>query len=116
MKGKGYAEEMSNFHDPILSSCTDGLLAFQSVSDLDSIPNLRDYDIDEQLPTSIQSQYYSVSELASLETKSQDLSILHTNVRSLSCHHEISFLFLEHQINHLTLWGYLKYGTLKNVR
>ena len=79
---------MSNFHDLILPSCTDGLLAFQSVSDLDSIPNLRDYDIDEQLPTSIQSQYYSVSELASLETKSQDLSILHTNVRSLSCHHD----------------------------
>ena len=79
---------MSNFHDPILPSCTDGLLAFQSVSDLDLIPNLRDYDIDEQLSTSIQSQYYSVSKLASLETKSQDLSILHTNVRSLSCHHD----------------------------
>ena len=79
---------MSNFHDPILPSCTDGLLAFRSVSGLDSIPNLRDYDIDEQLPTSIQSQYYSVLELASLETKSQDLSILHTNVRSLSCHHD----------------------------
>ena len=83
-----YAEEMSNFHDPMLPSCTDGLLAFQSVSDLDSIPNFWDYDIDEQLPTSIQSQYYSVLELASLETKSQDLSILHTNVRSLSCHHD----------------------------
>ena len=78
---------MSNFHDPILPSCTDGLLAFQSVSDLDSIPNLRDYDTDEQLPTSIHSQSYSVSELVSLETKYQDLSILHTNVRSLSCHH-----------------------------
>ena len=108
---------MSNFHDPILPSCTDGLLAFQSVSDLDSIPNLRDYDIDEQLPTSIQSQYYPVSELASLETKSQDLSILHTNVRSLSCHHDdLISLLGEHQINHLTLLGYLQYGTLKNVR
>ena len=79
---------MSNLHNSVLSSCTDGLQAFQTVSDLNFILNLRDYAINEQLPTSIQSQYHSVSELASLETKSQDLSILHASVRSLSCYHD----------------------------
>ena len=56
---------MSNCYYSVLPSCTDGLLAFQLQWDLDSIPNLRDCDIDEQLPTSIQPQYYSVSEFAS---------------------------------------------------
>ena len=79
---------MSNFYDSVFPSCTYGLLACQSVLDLGSIPNIRDFDIDEQLPTSIQCRYYFVSELASLETKSQDLSILHANVRSLSCHRD----------------------------
>ena len=77
-----------NLYNSNLLSYTDGLPTFHSVSDLDSIPNLRDNDVDEQLGTSIYSQYYSVSELASLEANSQDLSILHMNERSLSCHHD----------------------------
>ena len=64
------------------------------MSALNNLPNLGDFDIDKHLPLSIQSQYYTASELASLDTKAQDFSIFHSNIRSLSCHHDelISFL------------------------
>ena len=47
---------MFNLINSNLPSYTDGLPTFYSVSDLDSIPNLKDNDVDEQLPTSIHSQ------------------------------------------------------------
>ena len=71
-----YSGNFSNLYDSDLPTYTDGLPAFQSVSDLENIPNSGDFDTDQQLPTSIQSQYYSVSELASLEVNSLDLFIL----------------------------------------
>ena len=79
---------MSNLHDSALLSCINGLPNFESLSALNNLPNLGDFDIDEHLPQSIQSQYYTVSELASLDIKAQDLSIFHTNTRSLSRHHD----------------------------
>ena len=79
---------MSNLHDSALLSCINGLPNFESLSALNNLPNLGDFDIDEHLPQSIQSQYYTVSELASLDIKAQDLSIFHTNIRSLSRHHD----------------------------
>ena len=120
---------MSSLHDSDLPSYADGFFAFNSVSDLNSILNLRDCDVlnlrdcdvpnlrdcdvpnvrdcdvpnvrdcdvlnlrdcdvlnrrdcdfDEQIPTNIQSQYYSVNELASLLIPKT--SILHANVLSL---------------------------------
>ena len=85
---------MSNLHDTALPSYIKGLPNFESLSALNNLPNLGDFDIDRHLPLSIQSQYYTASELASLDTKAQDFSIFHTNIRSLSCHHDelISFL------------------------
>ena len=59
-------ERMSNLHDSDVPTCTDGLLASQLVSDQDSIPNLRYCDIEEQLPTSIQSHHCAASEMVSL--------------------------------------------------
>ena len=79
---------MSNLHDSALPSYINGPPAFESLAVLNNLPNLGDFDIDEHLPQSIQSHYYTVSELASLNIKVQDFSIFHTNIRSLSCHHD----------------------------
>ena len=79
---------MFNLINSNLPSYIDVPPTVHSLSDLDSIPNLRDNDVDEQLPTRIHSQYYSVTTPASLEANSQDLSIVHTNIRSLSYYHD----------------------------
>ncbi|MCP4484382.1 MAG: endonuclease/exonuclease/phosphatase family protein [Flavobacteriaceae bacterium] len=79
---------MPILHKFDLPSDVHGRPAFNSSSDLNKIPNLGDYDIDENLPQSIQSKYFTVSELSSLETNLKDLSIFHTNIRSLSRHHD----------------------------
>ena len=69
-------------------SCVDGLPEFVYSSDLTRLPYLNDYDIAEQLPQTINSRYFTIPEITSLEVDSSDLSILHTNIRSLSLHHE----------------------------
>ena len=69
-------------------SCVDGLPEFVYSSDLTRLPYLSDYDIDEQLPQTISSCYFTIPEITSLEVDSSDLSILHTNIRNLSLHHE----------------------------
>ena len=104
-----------NLYDSNLPSYTDRLPTFQSVSNLDSIPNLKDYDVDEQLPTSIHSQFYSVSELASLEANSQDLSILHANVRSLSCHCDDLFSLLRASKKSFDVIGLSKMWHSENI-
>ena len=50
------------------------------------MPNLQDYDIDEQLPSNIDSNYVSIQDLSSSDTNHTDFSFLHMNIRSLSCH------------------------------
>lgn len=62
------------------------LPSFQSNSDLTGLPFLSEYDIDENLPNTIHSRYFTVPELASVDSSNSQLSILHTNIRSLSCH------------------------------
>ena len=52
------------------------------------MPNLSDFDVDEQMPQTIESRYFTIPELASLSSNCQDLSILHTNIRSLFLHHD----------------------------
>ena len=50
------------------------------------MPNLEDYDIDEQVPSNIDSYYHAIQDLSSSDTSPTDLSFLHMNTRSLSCH------------------------------
>ena len=69
-----------------IPSCTAGLPTFTYSSNLTSLPYLTDYDIDEQIPQTIFSRYYSVSELTSINYNAHDFSILHSNIRSLSLH------------------------------
>ena len=52
------------------------------------MPNLSDNDIDEHMPQNIDSRYFILPELSSLQLSSSEFSILHTNIRSLSFHHD----------------------------
>ena len=58
------------------------------VSKLTSLPNLSDYDIDENLIPNISSQYYTLRELSSLEVSNKDLALFHMNIHSLSLHYK----------------------------
>ena len=69
-----------------IPSLTESEPSFEITSHLTNLPNLSDYDIDEQMPQAIDSRYFSLSELSSLKPFSTDLSIIHTNIRSLSLH------------------------------
>ncbi len=70
---------------PCFADCTP---TYEITSHLTNLPNLSDYDIDEQMPQTLDSRYFTLPELSSLHYSSSDLSVLHTNIRSLSCHHE----------------------------
>ena len=48
-------------------SCTVGLPTFTYSSELTDVPFLNNYDIDEQMPQTIFSRYYSVSEITSIK-------------------------------------------------
>ena len=50
------------------------------------MPNLQDYDIDEHLTSNIDSSYHTIQDLSTFDTYPTDLSFLHMNIRSLSCH------------------------------
>ena len=67
-------------------SVVDSLPSFEITSRLINLPNLQDYDIDEHLPSNIDSSYHTIQDLSSSDISSSDLSFLHMNIRSLSCH------------------------------
>ena len=74
------------------------------------MPNLRDYDIDEQSALNLLSRYFTLSELASVETNANETIILHPNIRSSSSY--LDELVFCGQINKLVdIFGYLKLGT-----
>ena len=79
-------EALSNLFNFDNSSVVDSLPSFEITSRLTNLPNLQDYDIDEHLPSNIDSSYHTIQELSTSETSPTDLSFLHMNIRSLSCH------------------------------
>ena len=66
----------------------DDMLSFSSDSDLTRLPYLSECDIDEQMPQIINSRYYTIPELAAINSNAKQLSILHTNIRSISLHRD----------------------------
>ena len=70
-------EMPSYIHD--LPSC-------QSNLDLTGLPFLSEYDIDKNVPNTINSRYFIVSELAPLDSSNIQLSTLHCKIQSLSRH------------------------------
>ncbi len=71
-----------------LPSVTNLLPPLDITSQLTNLPNLSDYDLDENLDLNINSQYCAVEGLASLHASPKALSIFHMNIRSLSLHHD----------------------------
>ena len=74
--------------DIAMPSITDTLPSFEAVSQLTSLPNLSDYDTDENLHIRITSQYATVQEVASMELSDKDFRLFHMNIRSHSLHHD----------------------------
>ena len=78
--------ELSNLYDCTFPSWVDTIPSFEITSDLVNLPNLDDYDIDEQIPSTVNSSYQSLQDLSSLDISENDFSLFHMNTRSLSLH------------------------------
>ena len=81
-------EELLGLHDFDLPSFIDSAPAFEITSSLMDLPNLSDYDIYEHMPQNIDSGYFNLPKFSSLQLSTTDFYILHTNIRSLSLHHD----------------------------
>ena len=63
------------------------LPTFETRSKLSNLPNLNDFDMDENLIHTIDSQYYEITEFSKLNHAVKDgFSLFHLNIRSLSAH------------------------------
>ena len=67
-------KELSNLYDFDLPSFVDYAPSFETTSNLSNLPNLEDYDIDEHLPSNINSSYHSADDLANCCSSGSDLS------------------------------------------
>ena len=79
-------DELSILYDFDFPSFLDSMPSFEITSGLSNLPNLDDHDIDEHLPSRVNSNYHTLQELSTLSTSENDLSLFHMNVRSLSLH------------------------------
>ena len=84
-------EELSNLYDFDFPSFVDSVPSFEITSSLTNLPNLSDYDIDEHLPSNINSSYHTLQDLLTLDTSEKDFSLFHMNIRSHSLHHDELF-------------------------
>ena len=78
-------EELSNLYEFDFPSFLDSMPSFEITSGLTNLPNLEDYDIDEHLPSNVNSSYHTPQDFT-LDTSTNDLLLFHTNIRSLSFH------------------------------
>ena len=60
------------------------LPSFEITSQLTNLPNLSDYDVDENLELNINSQYCTVEELAPLQVSHKDISLFHALLSNLN--------------------------------
>ena len=73
-----------------LPSLVDSLPSPEILSKIQNLPNLSDYDINENFEPDIECDYYNIEELKGTDISSNDLSLFHMNIRSLSLHlHEL---------------------------
>ena len=79
-------EVLSNLFDFDIPSFVDSVPSFEVTSHLTKVPNLQDYDVDEHLPSTNKSNYHTIQDLSSLNNSHKDFSLLHMNIRNLSCH------------------------------
>ena len=71
--------------------------------DFTKLPNMSDFDIDENLISTISSRYYDLNEINKIKLTRQNFSVFHTNIRSLSKH----FDELHTQLNMLNIPFYI---------
>ena len=64
------------------------LPSYETCSRLSKLPNLQGFDIDENFIHTINSHYFSLSELSKLSKARNDFSLIHMNLRSLSLHYD----------------------------
>ena len=77
--------ELHDMNGVDLPSRLTNLLPLEISSRLNNLPNLNDYDLDENLVHSTDSKYRKVSELSSMKTN-QTFSLFHVNIRSPTKH------------------------------
>ena len=80
--------ELLNLNGIDLPSYLQTLPSLETHSKLVNLPNLNDFDIDENIINTINSKYYNVDELNKVQLSKQHFSVFHTNIRSLSKHHD----------------------------
>ena len=75
-------------YDLVISSNYQFNPSFEIASRLTNLPNLSDYDIDENININLNSEYYSLQALAALGISNKDFALFHMNIRSLLLHYE----------------------------
>ena len=60
--------------------------SYELKSKLKTMPNLLDYDMDENIIHTVNSNYYDSTTFAQIQKARDSLSLFHTNLRSLSAH------------------------------
>ena len=73
-------ETLLNLFDFNKPSVVDSLPSFEITSLLTNSPNLQDYDVDENLPSNIDSSYHTIQDLSTTLTSHTDLSFWHMNI------------------------------------
>ena len=77
-------KELLKLHGFDLPSFVDCTPSFEISSNLVNLPNLSDYDIDEHMPQNIDSHYFTLPELSSLQLSSNDFSLYFLSSLQLS--------------------------------
>ena len=72
----------------------DSLPTLEILSNLQNLPNLSDYDIDENIEPNINCDYLNVQEMQVLEVSPNAFKLQHLNVRSLTLHFDELFSLL----------------------
>ena len=88
-----------------LPSFLDSIPFFKITFDLINLRNLADYDIDEHLPSNVNSSYHTLQDLLTLNTSEKDFSLFHMNVRSHSLHYDEIFSTLSSLKNNFDVFG-----------
>ena len=70
-------EELLRLYEFDYASFINSIPSFEITSNLTNLPNLSDYDIDEHLPSNINSSYHTLQELSTLCISETDLSLFH---------------------------------------
>ena len=70
-------ETLLNLFDFDKPSFLDTLPSFVITSCLTNLPNLQDYDIDDEVPSNITSIYHTIQDFSTTDTSPTDLSLLH---------------------------------------